>query len=113
MARLIDANELKQRILEERDKIPLTLPCAVYELRIDKPNHHGNAIRGGIRKALHCMEQCKTVDAAPVVHGHWDEGKYHGYCCCSNCRDVYILKEWLVDGKWNYCPNCGAKMDGE
>lgn len=53
-----------------------------------------------------------TGAAAQVIHGHWDEGVYHDYCCCSNCRDVYILAEWLTDGKWNYCPNCGAKMDG-
>jgi Zn finger protein HypA/HybF involved in hydrogenase expression len=49
----------------------------------------------------------------PMVHGHWDEGVNNGYCCCSNCRDVYILQEWLTAGKWNYCPNCGARMDGE
>lgn len=58
------------------------------------------------------IEDAPTVDAAPVIHGHWDEGVHHDYCCCSNCRDVYILAEWLTDGKWNYCPNCGAKMDG-
>ena len=54
-----------------------------------------------------------AADVAPVVHGHWDEGVNNGYCCCSNCRDVYILQEWLTDGKWNYCPNCGARMDGD
>ena len=58
------------------------------------------------------IKMTPTVDAAPVIHGHWDEGVHHDYCCCSNCRDVYILAEWLTDGKWNYCPNCGAKMDG-
>lgn len=62
---------------------------------------------------LFAIANFPTTDAAPVVHGHWDGGKGHGYCCCSNCRDVYILEEWLVDGKWNYCPNCGAKMDGD
>ena len=67
MARLIDANELKKRILEERDAIPLKLPSAIYELGVPRTNHYGNAIRGGIRKTLRCMEQCKTVDAVPVV----------------------------------------------
>ena len=65
--RLIDADELKRAILFERDKIPFKLPGATYELGICKPNHHGNSMRGGIRKALRCMEQCKTVDAVPVV----------------------------------------------
>lgn len=65
--RLIDADELKERILVERRKIPLTCPGASYEFYISKPYQHGNSMRGGIRKALRCMEQCKTVDAVPVV----------------------------------------------
>ena len=73
--RLIDADMLKRLILAERDKIPRTLPGAIYEFGIAKPNHHGNSMRGGIRKALRCMEQCKTIDAVPVVRCedciHW------------------------------------------
>ncbi len=75
MARLIDANELKKLILAERDKIPKTLPSAIYEFMIEKPNHHGNSMRGGIRKALRCLEQCQAVDAVPAVRckdcKHW------------------------------------------
>jgi hypothetical protein len=100
--RLIDADELKRRILFERDKIPFTLPSAIYEFGIEKPNHHGNSMRGGIRKALRCMEQCKTVDAALVVHGRWiRRGQIYKCSLCACC----------VGGHWNYCPNCGAKMD--
>lgn len=71
--RLINAFELKQRILEERDKIPLTLPGSVYEFGIEKPNHYGNAMRGGIRKALRCMEQCYNYTLADTVNQtqHW------------------------------------------
>lgn len=65
--RLIDADELKQRILKVRDSIPAELPAAYYELRATKPNNQGNAMRGGIRKALHCMEMCHTIDAVEVV----------------------------------------------
>ena len=60
MSRLIDANEVVKAILEERDKIP-------YELVSEKPFKHGNSMRGGIRKALRCIEQAPTVDAVPVV----------------------------------------------
>ena len=60
MSRLIDANEVVKAILEERDKIP-------YELVSEKPFKHGNSMRGGIRKALRCIEQSPTVDAVPVV----------------------------------------------
>ena len=55
-----------------------------------------------------------TVDAVEVVHGRWETvSSMLGYLCCSQCKDVYIWETWLGDGKWNYCPNCGAKMDGD
>ena len=55
-----------------------------------------------------------TVDAVEVVHGRWETvSSMLGYLCCSKCKDVYIWETWLEDGKWNYCPNCGAKMDGD
>lgn len=58
--RLIDANKVVKNIVAERDKIP-------YELISEKPFKHGNSMRGGIRKALRCIEQAPTVDAVPVV----------------------------------------------
>ena len=54
-----------------------------------------------------------TVDAVEVVHGRWEQAEYHGFLRCSECKDVYIDDTWVADGKWNYCPNCGAKMDGD
>ena len=42
-------------------------------------------------------------DWAPVVHGRW---KHYGRNLgeCSNCGEI-------VNIRYNYCPNCGAKMD--
>ena len=32
---------------------------------------------------------------------------------CSECKDVFILLEGTPkDNNYNYCPNCGAKMEG-
>ena len=68
--RLIDANKVVKDIISERDKIP-------YELVSEKPFKHGNSMRGGIRKALRCIEQSPTVDAVPVVRcrecKHWQQ----------------------------------------
>ena len=51
-------------------------------------------------------------DVVEVVHGRWETvSSMLGYLCCSQCKDVYIWETWLGDGTWNYCPNCGAKMD--
>ena len=54
------------------------------------------------------MDAQPTVDAVEVVHGRWEtiEGREYLGCLCSNCQ------KWS-DAKTNYCPNCGAKMDGD
>lgn len=56
-----------------------------------------------------------AVDAAPVVHGRWipRKGKWFSYFQCSVCGEKISYP--CADGKalTNYCPNCGAKMDGE
>ena len=56
-----------------------------------------------------------TADVAPVVHGRWIDGAEDFTCGnhnaeCSICR-CYV--SWGgCDEDFNYCPNCGAKMDG-
>ena len=44
-----------------------------------------------------------TVDAVPVKHGYWTEGSE-----CSQCGK-YVYKGDID----NFCPHCGARMDGE
>ena len=80
-----------------------------------------------------------TVDAKPVVHGRWAITAHEEYANfrwnvtaeCSECRhnkgEIYggffpgvpiaIAREVILDNAKkvkldNYCPNCGAKMDG-
>ena len=86
--RLIDANEVVKNIVAERDKIP-------YELVSEKPFKHGNSMRGGIRKALRCIEQAPTVDAVVVTR-------------CKNCahkeRATVNEKGFLI------CPASGMEI---
>lgn len=46
-----------------------------------------------------------------VRHGRWKGKSIAGYSTvkCSECGYVFMENS----GKWNYCPNCGAKMDQE
>ena len=77
--RLIDANEVVENIVAERDKIS-------YELVSEKPFKHGNSMRGGIRKALRYIEQAPTVDAVLVVRcrecKHYDTADFDGNILC-------------------------------
>ena len=57
---------------------------------------------------------CKapTVDAVEVVHGHWYKAPHHPYRC-SCCGEMALLDMYGESHvRSNYCPNCGAKMDG-
>ena len=76
--------------------------------------------RGAIKSVINSIP---AADVAPVVHGRWDEVDWvelesgghelirtpNAGLRCSNCRNCF-KKELLW--KNNYCPNCGAKMDG-
>ena len=97
MARYIDASKPIQSIIKERDKIPLTLPCAYYELGDVKPNRDGQSQRAGMRKALRCIEEAPTADVAEVVrckdckHCEFDEWDGDILCGClhpSGLNDV-------------------------
>lgn len=49
-----------------------------------------------------------SADVAPVVHSEWI---YHmSYGVCKKCGYEY---EWKGTDAKNFCPNCGAKMDGK
>ena len=64
--------------------------------------------------ALSAIENAPEVDAVEVVHGRWEESPtLYGVVRCSVCHDCYIYAEWVTENRWNYCPNCGAKMDGD
>ena len=107
MARYIDESKLIQAIIKERDKIPQTIPCASYELLDEKPNSVGQSQRAGIRKALRCIAEAPTADVVEVKHGEWVVLEEEiGLYSCSLC-DYKIIRT-----ECNYCPRCGAKMDG-
>lgn len=56
----------------------------------------------------------QTVDAVEVKHGRWEPHPRHpGFDRCSACCNCNIGNDWADGEKWNYCPNCGAKMDGD
>ena len=56
------------------------------------------------------LEEMPTVDAVEVVHGRWIDVALRFTQVkekCSVCGGVVYAHGF------NYCPNCGAKMDGD
>ena len=104
MARLIDADKLMDEINQQRRASKTNFPKQSYV----------------VGDVLNSILNAPTVDAVEVVHGWW-KGYVHSALVrwkdgepvwadrnvyrCSRCDFGTIAKH-------NYCPNCGAKMDG-
>ena len=59
-------------------------------------------------KAIKEMPKGIIVDVAPVRHGQWEIGDYYDIGdVCSEC----LWDSQMVQPSYQYCPNCGAKMD--
>ena len=80
--------------------------AAILELRIwwDDPEDN--------RSTSQVMDSLPTID--PVKHGEWNETGDRGgrNYACGCCRFTFIVDTCMGEPMWNYCPNCGAKMDG-
>lgn len=66
--------------------------------------------RRGYDDCVEAILKAPAADVVPVVHGWWNATE-----TCSLCEeksteglDATTWNYWLP----NYCPNCGAKMDG-
>lgn len=60
------------------------------------------------------LEKLPRVEAVEVVHGRWKFLDIDGWWFdeCSICGNTTPNRDGSPPD-WNYCPNCGAKMDGE
>ena len=117
--RLIDANALLSKFKEHRD---------LYAPSWEAFKVSSISVKSRVDEIDTCMADvinAPTVDAVEVVHGRWIDrygGKYANPLYeCSECKkkapykfedDSLHIGLWLQD-LTDYCPNCGAKMDGE
>ena len=72
--------------------------------------YYRNTYSSGVTAMVHAIGKTPTIEAEPVVHGRWVRptminGVNFDIPHCSVCEKVPC-------DEGNYCPNCGAKMDG-
>ena len=96
--------------------IDLDTPLEAYRLR---GNQH-DPISTTLRELLDFNKIPYTAaDVAPVRHGRWNEESPDALdgdsvYVCSVCGETWTLIEGTpLDNNMHYCPNCGAKMQGD
>jgi hypothetical protein len=120
--RLIDANILETAFTNAKRSCKTDLMKSIYSV------------------ALKAVNDCPTVDAVEVVHGRWvltanEEHSNYRWNVTAECSECHHSKGEIYAGFFsgfpkdlardvvldcaknvkldNYCPNCGAKMDGD
>lgn len=71
------------------------------------------------QQAMDVLDTVPAADVVEVRHGRWIDKTWtteydwscynHHAVICSVCNKQF---DYVINEKSNYCPNCGAKMDG-
>ena len=97
--RLIDANAWKS-FYEDMKNI------------LDRFYTHDAGYEDALDNVDDWMDAPPTVDAVEVVHGRWVEDTATDMIACTECGHAWNTIDNCTE-TFNYCPNCGAKMDGD
>ena len=80
--------------------------AAIKELMNDTPEQVGYSLED----AADCIRYMDAADVALVRHGRWEEASDGDGIVCPFCRTDFCTIIYDTE-YFNYCPNCGAKMD--
>ena len=80
-----------------------------YRDRLRMFDHCGDTAAWNISSEIKAVP---SADVATVVHGRWIEQEKYTFGVMYDCS---ICGNRILDNghSWNYCPNCGARMDGD
>ena len=112
---LKDVRPIIAELVRLKKSIPLEIDVGRYLPEIRK-NTHGEAVRGGIKKALRAIEQAPTIDAVEVVRCKDCKLRYSNDCAMAHSeyfydeddRGDYRVNEWTADD--GFC-NAGERWE--
>ena len=101
MMRLIDVDAFKIEFCEKCNNVLCDAPLTNTDCFI-----------------MYMLDNTPTIEAEPVRHGRWVPLSYDGYADGYpvydewECSECHFACEGEGEPPLNYCPNCGAKLDG-
>ena len=120
--RLIDADVYAEAMREKQEECKKLIEKSESNVFWSEQDHW-KGVYAVFAEAKLTLDDAPTVDAVPVKHGQWKKKETF------DAYDIYGVKSWALKAKcsecgfvhhfieahmcYSYCPNCGAKMDGE
>ena len=103
----IEREALKEDLKESYDRLRAIYDSLTYDE--DKQICAGQLTT--FIEAILRVKDAPAADVTPVRHGRWIEQEKYTFGVMYDCS---ICDNRILDNghSWNYCPNCGAKMDG-
>ena len=105
------AAERRMTMAEYIEREAISEEIRKYYYKNPPNSSYGEGFDRGLDRAQRAILDAPAADVATVRHGRWNDGDPY----CPICRkdkfrglDADIWSDWKPD----YCPNCGAKMDG-
>lgn len=83
-----------------------------YQERLRMLDYCGDTVAWNIGHAIKAMP---AANVAPVVHGRWEQcfEDWRKQIVGDKCSACGFEHYGTSIGYYHYCPNCGAKMDGD
>lgn len=97
--------------LIDADRVVATLTAE--NTRDDDTLGYADGLLDGIEVYAEALRNAPTIDAEPVVHATWipkdTDGSWRVDTCSACKKDTHYVR---YAPAYDFCPNCGAKMDG-
>lgn len=100
MAEYIEKNKVIN-LIEHNDRV-----CHYADERYE------NVVYATAQTICKVVAEMPSADVQPVKHGQWIEVTPK-HSRCSVCDTTCLIAVYPISKGANYCPNCGARMDGD